>query len=208
MSSLEEPLGLDKLPSMNTIDRIQRFSSGACRPRIDNLGMGNCWIEGPSCSTSNSCEWVKNCSLRQVYTEAYIVYLISAYVITLPEAYLWCSEDDEEYTAETFPWRRQTRDLSRGDSFSQKTMTMGRNSMKFGANDNSFYSSDYQYSPKSNNISVQDMAYKVMQRLQYFLFKNLFPATKLFIYILVLFIFSCSAFAPSVWSVVLIIFLW
>ncbi|XP_027332417.1 hydroxymethylglutaryl-CoA lyase, mitochondrial-like isoform X2 [Abrus precatorius] len=55
MSSLEEPLGLDKLPSMSTIDRIQRFSSGACCPRIDNLGMGNCWIEGRSCSTSNSC---------------------------------------------------------------------------------------------------------------------------------------------------------
>lgn len=59
MSSLEEPLGLDKLPSMSTIDRIQRFSSGACcRPRVDNLGMGNCFIDGRSCSTSNSCKWV------------------------------------------------------------------------------------------------------------------------------------------------------
>jgi len=56
MSSLEEPLGLDKLPSMNTVDRIQRFSSGGCRPRVDNLGMGNCWIEGRICSTSNSCK--------------------------------------------------------------------------------------------------------------------------------------------------------
>ncbi|XVF47278.1 hypothetical protein PTKIN_Ptkin03bG0096800 [Pterospermum kingtungense] len=55
MSSLEEPLGFDKLPSMNTIDRIQRFSAGACRPREDDMGMGNCWIEGRSCSTSNSC---------------------------------------------------------------------------------------------------------------------------------------------------------
>ncbi|XP_047155151.1 hydroxymethylglutaryl-CoA lyase, mitochondrial-like isoform X1 [Vigna umbellata] len=133
MSSLEEPLGLDKLPSMNTIDRIQRFSSGACRPRVDNLGMGNCWIEGPSCSTSNSCD-----------------------------------EDDEEYTAETFPWRRQTRDLSRGDSFSQKTMTMGKNSLKFGAIDNSFYPSDYQYSPKSNTKNVQDMAYKFMKGIPNF----------------------------------------
>ncbi|XP_027933292.1 hydroxymethylglutaryl-CoA lyase, mitochondrial-like isoform X2 [Vigna unguiculata] len=133
MSSLEEPLGLDKLPSMNTIDRIQRFSSGACRPRVDNLGMGNCWIEGPSCSTSNSCD-----------------------------------EDDEEYTAETFPWRRQTRDLPHGDSFSQKTMTMGRNSLKFGAIDNSFYPSDHQYSPKSNNKNVQDMAYKFMKGIPKF----------------------------------------
>ncbi|KAM4096432.1 hypothetical protein ACJW30_08G104400 [Castanea mollissima] len=55
MSSLEEPLGVDKLPSMSTIDRIQRFSSGACRPRAEDVGMGNCWIEGRSCSSSNSC---------------------------------------------------------------------------------------------------------------------------------------------------------
>jgi len=72
--------------------------------------------------------------------------------------------------------------------------------MKFGAIDNSFYASDYQYSPKSNNKSVQDTAYKVMQWLQFFLLKNLFPATKLFIYIVLLFVFSCSAFAPSVFS--------
>ncbi|XP_023639837.1 hydroxymethylglutaryl-CoA lyase, mitochondrial isoform X2 [Capsella rubella] len=54
MSSLEEPLGFDKLPSMSTIDRIQRFSSGACRPR-DDFGMGHRWIDGRDCSTSNSC---------------------------------------------------------------------------------------------------------------------------------------------------------
>ncbi|KAL1208894.1 Hydroxymethylglutaryl-CoA lyase [Cardamine amara subsp. amara] len=54
MSSLEEPLAFDKLPSMSTIDRIQRFSSGACRPR-DDFGMGHRWIEGRDCSTSNSC---------------------------------------------------------------------------------------------------------------------------------------------------------
>ncbi|XP_015578986.1 hydroxymethylglutaryl-CoA lyase, mitochondrial isoform X2 [Ricinus communis] len=56
MSSLEEPLALDKLPSMSTIDRIQRFSSGACRPSVDDMGMGTFWIEGRNCSTSNSCE--------------------------------------------------------------------------------------------------------------------------------------------------------
>ncbi|KAL5764029.1 hypothetical protein ACOSP7_016381 [Xanthoceras sorbifolium] len=54
MSSLEKPLSFDKLPSMSTIDRIQRFSSSACRPRVDDMGMGNCWIEGRDCSTSNS----------------------------------------------------------------------------------------------------------------------------------------------------------
>jgi len=56
MSSLEEPLGFDKLPSMNTIERIKSFSSGACRPRSDDMGMGHCWIEGRICSSSNSCE--------------------------------------------------------------------------------------------------------------------------------------------------------
>ncbi|XP_010510859.1 PREDICTED: hydroxymethylglutaryl-CoA lyase, mitochondrial isoform X1 [Camelina sativa] len=54
MSSLEEPLGFDKLPSMSTMDRIQRFSSGACRPR-DDFGMGHRWIDGRDCTTSNSC---------------------------------------------------------------------------------------------------------------------------------------------------------
>ncbi|GLU18920.1 hypothetical protein SLE2022_351960 [Rubroshorea leprosula] len=55
MSSLEEPLGFDKLPSMGTVDRIQRFSSTACRPRGDDVGMGSSWIDGRTCSTSNSC---------------------------------------------------------------------------------------------------------------------------------------------------------
>ncbi|GAB2302299.1 hypothetical protein Dimus_036313 [Dionaea muscipula] len=45
MSSLEEPLCLDKLPSMSTVD-VQRFSSSVCRPRADDMGWGTCWIEG------------------------------------------------------------------------------------------------------------------------------------------------------------------
>ncbi|KAG6414020.1 hypothetical protein SASPL_126736 [Salvia splendens] len=55
MSSLEEPLGLDKLPALSNIDQVYRFSSGACRPVPEDMGMGNCWIEGRSCSSSNSC---------------------------------------------------------------------------------------------------------------------------------------------------------
>ncbi|KAK6164028.1 hypothetical protein DH2020_000892 [Rehmannia glutinosa] len=55
MSSLEEPLGLDKLPSLSNIDRLYSFSSSACRPIREDMGMGNCWIEGRSCSSSNSC---------------------------------------------------------------------------------------------------------------------------------------------------------
>ncbi|AES69931.1 putative hydroxymethylglutaryl-CoA lyase [Medicago truncatula] len=133
MSSLEEPLGHDKLPSMSTMDRVQRFSSGCCRPQVDNLGMGNCFIEGRSCSTSNS-----------------------------------CNEDNEDYTAETYPWKRQTRDMSRGDSFSPRTMTTGRNTLKSGIVDNSFYTSDYQYSQKRNNKDMQDMAYKFMKGMPEF----------------------------------------
>ncbi|KAH6837003.1 Aldolase superfamily protein [Perilla frutescens var. hirtella] len=55
MSSLEEPLGLDKLPTLSNIDRLYRFPSSACRPIPEDMGMGNCWIEGRSCSSSNSC---------------------------------------------------------------------------------------------------------------------------------------------------------
>ncbi|KZV44446.1 hydroxymethylglutaryl-CoA lyase, mitochondrial [Dorcoceras hygrometricum] len=55
MSSLEEPLGLDKLPSLSEMDRVRRFSSSnGCRPIGEDVGMGNCWIEGRSCSSSNS----------------------------------------------------------------------------------------------------------------------------------------------------------
>ena len=57
MSSLEEPLSFDKLPSMSTIDRIQRFSSSACRSQGEDMGMGARWIEGSRCSTSNSCRY-------------------------------------------------------------------------------------------------------------------------------------------------------
>lgn len=55
MSSIEEPVSLDELRSRCTFDRIHRFTSTACRPRGDDLGLGNCWIEGRACSTSNSC---------------------------------------------------------------------------------------------------------------------------------------------------------
>ncbi|KAI4305899.1 hypothetical protein L6164_029230 [Bauhinia variegata] len=133
MSSLEEPLGFDKLPSMSTSDRIQRFSSGACRPRVDDLGMGNCWIEGRSCSTSNS-----------------------------------CNEDDEEDTEETFPWKRHTRDMSRGDSLSKRTMAKGRNSMKLAKFEDSFYFPDSQYNSKCNNIDIQDMTSKFLKGIPKF----------------------------------------
>lgn len=84
MSSLEEPLSFDNLPSMSTIDRIQRFSSSACRPRED-LGMGARWIEESRCSTSNSCS---------EDTEDF-----------LEEAFPWGRKSREKSNANSFIWR-------------------------------------------------------------------------------------------------------
>ncbi|KAF7121288.1 hypothetical protein RHSIM_Rhsim13G0206000 [Rhododendron simsii] len=58
MSSVEQPLGRDQFPSLSTIDGFSRCSSrsSACRPRGEDMGMGNCFIEGRSWSSSNSCQ--------------------------------------------------------------------------------------------------------------------------------------------------------
>ncbi|KAH9683648.1 Hydroxymethylglutaryl-CoA lyase [Citrus sinensis] len=126
MSSLEEPLGLDKLPSMSTIDRIQRFSSNACRPSGDGMGMGSCWIEGSSCSTSNSYD-----------------------------------EDYDEYTREAFPWRRHTRDMSHGDSFSRRTVSLGRNHKMFGS------ACDI-YNSNCNDKDIRDITNKFLKGIPRF----------------------------------------
>ncbi|KAK1280866.1 hypothetical protein QJS04_geneDACA015007 [Acorus gramineus] len=55
MSSLEEPIGLESLPSLDVVGRLRGFSSGACRPMVGELEMGNCLIESRSCSSSNNC---------------------------------------------------------------------------------------------------------------------------------------------------------
>ncbi|KAF8398209.1 hypothetical protein HHK36_017135 [Tetracentron sinense] len=121
MSSLEEPLGLDNLPNIS-VDRLQRFSSSACRPRVDEIGMGNCWIEGRNCSSSNSC--------------------------------------NDEYTSEAFPWRRQTRDVSHGDSLNRRTSSMGRNHRIFGSTCDSWYFPDRQYSSHCNDSDIRDITNK------------------------------------------------
>ncbi|KAG6761143.1 hypothetical protein POTOM_034339 [Populus tomentosa] len=129
MSSLEEPLGFDKLPSMNTIERIQRFSSGACRPRADDMGMGHCWIEGRICSSSNSCE------------------------------------EDYEYTRETFPWKRHTRDLCQGN---RRTMSSGNKNMVSGSSCDSRYFPDHQYSSKSNDKDIRGITNKFLKGIPKF----------------------------------------
>ncbi|KAK6776305.1 hypothetical protein RDI58_027306 [Solanum bulbocastanum] len=55
MSSLEEPLNLERLPSLSNIDWLERFSSGACRPVVEDMAMGDSWSDGRNCSSSNSC---------------------------------------------------------------------------------------------------------------------------------------------------------
>lgn len=54
MSSLEEPLGLDKLPSLSTIDFSRRFSSKRCSTSGDDDQLGYCWIEGKTFGSTNS----------------------------------------------------------------------------------------------------------------------------------------------------------
>ncbi|KAJ4848557.1 hypothetical protein Tsubulata_007856 [Turnera subulata] len=132
MSSLEEPLGFDKLPSMSTMDRIQRFSSSACRPHVDDLGMGNCWIEGRSCSSSNSCE------------------------------------EDDEYTKETFPWRRHTKDLSQNDSFNRRTRSLNWNRMVVRNYCDSRCFSDRQYDFQSNDKDIRDITNKFLKGIPKF----------------------------------------
>ncbi|KAI3797812.1 hypothetical protein L1987_33075 [Smallanthus sonchifolius] len=53
MSSLQEPLGMDKLPSLSTIDLFRRFSSIGCSTSRGDTGMGRCWTEGNTSTSSN-----------------------------------------------------------------------------------------------------------------------------------------------------------
>ncbi|KAK9080152.1 hypothetical protein SSX86_001827 [Deinandra increscens subsp. villosa] len=56
MSSLEEPLGMDKLSSLSTNDLFHRFSSNGCSTSGGDTGMGRCWIEGNASTSSNNDE--------------------------------------------------------------------------------------------------------------------------------------------------------
>ncbi|XP_076892013.1 hydroxymethylglutaryl-CoA lyase, mitochondrial-like [Bidens hawaiensis] len=53
MSSLEEPLGMDKLLSLSTIDLFNRFSSNSCSTSGGDSGIEHCWIEGNTSTSSN-----------------------------------------------------------------------------------------------------------------------------------------------------------
>ncbi|WOL17121.1 hypothetical protein Cni_G25910 [Canna indica] len=55
MSSLEEPLGLDNIPSFSVLSRIQHGTSNTCKRSADEMEMGTCLTEGKECSSYNSC---------------------------------------------------------------------------------------------------------------------------------------------------------
>ncbi|KAL8210207.1 hypothetical protein R6Q57_006939 [Mikania cordata] len=54
MSSLEEPLVLDKVPSLSTVDLSRRFSSNNCSTSREDNGLGYCWIDGKTFGSLNS----------------------------------------------------------------------------------------------------------------------------------------------------------
>ncbi|VFQ94040.1 unnamed protein product [Cuscuta campestris] len=55
MSSLEEPLSLDRLPRLSNVDG-RLSSNNGCRRPVGDDGMRERWVEGRNCSSSNSCE--------------------------------------------------------------------------------------------------------------------------------------------------------
>ncbi|GKA88932.1 aldolase superfamily protein [Tanacetum coccineum] len=54
--STQEPLGLDKLPTLSDVDLSRRFSSKRCNTSGDDRGLGYCWIDGTTCGSFNSYE--------------------------------------------------------------------------------------------------------------------------------------------------------
>ncbi|KAG5517327.1 hypothetical protein RHGRI_037919 [Rhododendron griersonianum] len=94
MSSVEHPLGLDQFPGLSTIDGFSRCSSSACRPRGEDMGMGNCFIEGRSWSSSNSCqhqafsyEYGAPCDSRYLPDHSYCSYCNDKRIRSIPNKF-------------------------------------------------------------------------------------------------------------------------
>ncbi|KAI8525972.1 hypothetical protein RHMOL_Rhmol13G0272000 [Rhododendron molle] len=91
MSSVEQPF---QFPSLSTIDGFSRCSSSACRPRGEDMGMGNCFIEGRSWSSSNSCqhqafgyEYGAPCDSRYLPDHSYCSYCNDKRTRTIPNKF-------------------------------------------------------------------------------------------------------------------------
>jgi hydroxymethylglutaryl-CoA lyase len=96
------------------------------------MGMGNCWTEGRTCSTSNS-----------------------------------CSEDEEEYAIEAFPWRKHTKSASQLESFSRMTPSMGMSCKMYG-NVCDSYIQTHQYDSHCNDSDIRDMTNKFLRGIPKF----------------------------------------
>lgn len=160
MSSLEEPLSFDKLPSMSTMDRIQRFSSGACRPR-DDVGMGHRWIEGRDCTTSNSCMWV----WKYISIFVFLSYDNFLFLMLL-KCMLTYSDDDKSFAKESFPWRRHTRKLSEGEHMFRNISFAGRTSTVSGTLRESKSFKEQKYSTFSNENGTSHISNKVIVSME------------------------------------------
>ncbi|KAH9683651.1 Hydroxymethylglutaryl-CoA lyase [Citrus sinensis] len=67
----------------------------------------------------------------------------------------------DEYTREAFPWRRHTRDMSHGDSFSRRTVSLGRNHKMFGS------ACDI-YNSNCNDKDIRDITNKFLKGIPRF----------------------------------------
>lgn len=84
-----------------------------------------------------------------------IIILSTGFICDKLTLLLTCSEEYDEYTREAFPWRRHTRDMSHGDSFSRRTVSLGRNHKMFGS------ACDI-YSSNCNDKDIRDITNKVI----------------------------------------------
>ncbi|KAL4203343.1 hypothetical protein AMTRI_Chr01g103520 [Amborella trichopoda] len=55
MSSLQEPISFDTLPTLRDVSRLRRFASSDCSQRFDEGESGNCLAEERACCSSNGC---------------------------------------------------------------------------------------------------------------------------------------------------------
>ncbi|KAF3791483.1 Hydroxymethylglutaryl-CoA lyase [Nymphaea thermarum] len=125
MSSLEEPLGFEKLPNLKNVGRMQVFSS-SCRPRVDEEELGNCLAEGRNCSSSNS------------------------------------------YNEETYPWRKQTRDVFRRDVLDRASFLPRRSQMNSNSVCGLLFLGNLGYNSQSGERGIRGLTDKCLVEAPHF----------------------------------------
>ena len=87
-----------------------------------------------------------------------------SHIISLKRSTLFAfCREDYEYTRETFPWKRHTRDPCQGN---RRTMSSGSKNVVSGSSCDSRYFPDHQYSSKSNDKDIRDITNKVISYLK------------------------------------------